>query len=53
MKIEQKHPGIDEIIEEYRKKGIEKKRRIGRQVRFRTAKHRKRVQKKYLRKRYF
>ena len=53
LEAEQKYPGIEGIIEEYRKKGIEKKRRIGRQVRFRTAKHRKRVQKKYLRKRYF
>ena len=52
LEAEEKYPGIDEIIEEHRKKP-EKKRRIGRQVHFRVPKHRKRVQKNYLRKRYF
>ncbi|MBU4501692.1 MAG: hypothetical protein KKA79_03815 [Nanoarchaeota archaeon] len=41
LEVNQKYPGIEEIIEEYRKKP-EKKRRIGRQVHFRVAKHRKR-----------
>ncbi len=53
LEVEQKHPGIDNIVEEYRKKGVEKKRRIGRQVHFRVSKHRKRLQKTYLHKRYF
>ncbi len=52
LEVEQKYPGIEEIIEGYRKKG-EKKGRIGRQVRFRVSKHRKRVQKNYLKKQYF
>jgi len=44
LEAEQKYPGIEEIIEEYRRKG-EKKGRESRQVHFRVAKHRKRVQK--------
>ncbi len=47
LEIEQKHPEIEEIIEEHRKRETEKKGRIGRQVHFRVPKHRKRVQKKY------
>ena len=53
LEAEQKYPGIEGIIEEYRKKGIEKKRRIGRQVHFKVQKHRKRVQKKYMHRQYF
>ena len=51
LEVEQKYPGIEEIIEEYRKKEAGKKGRIGRQVHFRIAKHRKRLQKNYLHKR--
>ena len=50
LEVEQKYPGIEEIIEEYRRKP-EKKGRESRQVHFRVAKHRKRVQKNYMRKR--
>ena len=53
LEVEQKYPGIEEIVEEYRKKGVEKKGRKSRQVHFRVAKHRKRVQKNYMHKRYF
>ena len=50
LEVEQKYPRIDNIIEEYRRKP-EKKGRESRQVHFRVAKHRKRVQKNYMRKR--
>jgi len=53
LEVEQKYPGIEEIIEEYRKKGFENKRRISRQVHFREPKHRKRVQKNYMHRQYF
>jgi len=54
LEVEQKYPWIEEIIEEHRKKEVEKKeRKRSRQVRFRVPKHRKRVQKNYVRKRYF
>ena len=54
LEVEQKYPGIEKIIEEHRKKEVEKKeRKRSRQVRFRVPKHRKRVQKNYVRKRYF
>ena len=52
LEAEQKYPGIEEIIEEYRRKP-EKKRRIDRQVHFRVPKHRRRVQKKYMHRQYF
>jgi len=45
LEVEQKYPGIEEFIEEYRKKGEKKEGKGGRQVHFRVAKHRKRVQK--------
>ncbi|MDI6916588.1 MAG: hypothetical protein QMC80_02180 [Thermoplasmatales archaeon] len=47
LEVEQKYPGIEEIIEEYRRKPEKKKRR---QVHFRVAKHRKQVQKNYMKK---
>lgn len=53
LEVEQKYPEIEEIIEEYRRKGIEKKRRIGRQVHFRVQKQGKRRQKNYMKKQYF
>ncbi|MDI6918008.1 MAG: hypothetical protein QMC80_09465 [Thermoplasmatales archaeon] len=46
LEVEQKYPGIDEIIEEYRRKP-EKKIRRSRQVHFRVPRHRKRRQKTY------
>jgi len=49
LEVEQKYPGIEEIIEEHRRKP-EKKRRESRQVHFRVAKFRKRLQKTYLHK---
>ena len=52
LEAEQKYPGIEEIIEEYRRKP-EKKRRIDRQVHFRVPKHRRRVQKNYMHRQYF
>lgn len=52
LEVEQKYPGIEEIIEEYRKKEVERKgKKRSRQVHFRVAKHRKKVRKNYLRKR--
>ena len=54
LEVEQKYPGIEEIIEEHRKKEVEKKgRKSSRQVHFRVPRNRKRRQKKYVRKRYF
>ena len=51
LEAEQKYPGIDEIIESYREP--EKKRRESRQVHFRVPRHRKRLQKNYLKRQYF
>lgn len=55
LEVEQKYPGIEEIIEEYRKKTGKKERGRGRQVHFRVPRYRKRVQKNYLhnRRQYF
>jgi len=49
LEVEEKYLGIEEIIEEHRRKP-EKKRRESRQVHFRVAKFRKRLQKTYLHK---
>lgn len=48
LEVEQKYPGIEEIIESYRKP--EKKTK--RQLHFRVLKHRKRVQKNYIHRQY-
>ena len=53
LEIEEKYLGIEEIIEEYRKKPEKKEKKRSRQVHFRVPRNRKRVQKKYMRKRYF
>jgi len=53
LEAEEKYPGIDKILEEYRKKGEKKERKRSRQVRFRVPKHRKGVQKKYMHRQYF
>ena len=53
LEVEQRYPGIEEIVEEYRKKEVEKKGRIDRQVHFWVPKHRKRLQKNYLHRQYF
>ncbi len=53
LEVERKYPGIEGIIEEYRKKTEKKERGRGRQLHFRVPRHRKRLQKKYLKKQYF
>jgi len=53
LEVERKYPGIEEIIEEYRKMLGKKEKRSGRQVHFRVPKHRKRLQKNYMHRQYF
>jgi len=49
LEVEQRYPGIEKILEEYRKKDGKKERK-SRQVHFRVQKLRKRLQKTYLHK---